>query len=89
VGGGPVGSSTALHLAELSPKRRILVIERDSSYRIASASLSAGGIRQQFSLPENIKMSIYGAEFIKSAAEKLAVPGTFHINEVMHHCIIS
>ena len=27
--------------------------------------LSAGGIRQQFSVPENIKMSMYGAEFIK------------------------
>jgi FAD-dependent oxidoreductase domain-containing protein 1 len=75
VGGGPVGSSTALHLAWMNPNRRILVIERDSSYKIASASLSAGGIRQQFSLPENVKMCIYGSEFIKDASIRLAVQG--------------
>ena len=56
VGGGVVGSMIALHLANLDNARRILVIERDSTYRIASAQLSAGGCRQQFSLPENIRM---------------------------------
>ena len=29
----------------------------------------AGGIRQQFSLPENIKMSMYGIDFIKNSHE--------------------
>lgn len=58
VGGGVVGSMIALHLANLDSARKILVVERDSTYRIASAQLSAGGCRQQFSLPENIKMVI-------------------------------
>jgi hypothetical protein len=31
--------------------------------------LSAGGIRQQFSVPENVKMSIYGAKFLKNMEE--------------------
>lgn len=75
VGGGPVGSCVALHLSWMNPQHRILVIERDSSYKIASASLSAGGIRQQFSLPENVKMCMYGAEFIKKASSMLQVPG--------------
>ena len=74
VGGGVVGSSIAYHLAKLAP-RRILVIERDNTYRLASLSLSAGGIRQQFSLPENIKMCIYGAEFVKAAKTELVVSG--------------
>lgn len=56
IGGGVVGSMIALHLVNLNDARKILVIERDSTYRIASAQLSAGGCRQQFSLPENIKM---------------------------------
>jgi hypothetical protein len=30
-----------------------------------------GGFRQQFSLPENIKMSIFGAEFLQNAQEHL------------------
>lgn len=41
------------------------MIERDKTYQSCSAMLSAGGIRQQFSVQENIKMSMYGAEFIK------------------------
>lgn len=45
---------------------RIAVIERDKTYQSCSAMLSAGGIRQQFSVPENIKMSKYGAEFLKN-----------------------
>lgn len=75
IGGGVVGSMIALHLANLDSARKILVIERDSTYRIASAQLSAGGCRQQFSLPENIRMGLYGAEFIKNASEILKVPG--------------
>lgn len=73
VGGGVVGSMIALHLANLDNNRKIVVIERDSTYRIASAQLSAGGCRQQFSLPENIKMGIYGAEFIKRSNEILKI----------------
>jgi hypothetical protein len=34
----------------------------------------AGGIRQQFSIEENVKMSMYGAEFLKHP-EQLAVKG--------------
>lgn len=76
IGGGAIGSSIAYHLAKAAPnQRKILVIERDSTYRIASASLSAGGIRQQFSLPENVQMGMYGAKFLKEAEENLHVPG--------------
>ena len=45
---------------------KIAVIERDRTYQSCSAMLSAGGIRQQFSVPENIQMSIYGADFLKN-----------------------
>lgn len=65
--------STAYHLA-LSQSLRVAVVEKDPRYLFASAMLSAGGIRQQFSLPENIKMSIYGADFLKHP-ERLAING--------------
>ena len=59
VGGGIVGSAVAYFLSTdaASRGRRIVLIERDPGYREASTARSAGGIRQQFSTPENIAMS--------------------------------
>jgi FAD-dependent oxidoreductase domain-containing protein 1 len=76
VGGGPVGCSIAYHLSkEIDTKHnRIIVLEKDFCYRATSAMLSAGGIRQQFSLPENIKICMYGADFIKNP-EHFTIPG--------------
>lgn len=58
-GGGIVGSAVAYFLSTdaASRSRRIVLIERDPGYREASTARSAGGIRQQFSTPENIAMS--------------------------------
>lgn len=58
-GGGIVGSAAAYFLSTdaASRGRRIVLIERDPGYREASTARSAGGIRQQFSTPENIAMS--------------------------------
>ena len=66
VGGGVVGMSSALHLKEAQPSLRVAVVERDPSYTQCSAVLSAGGIRQQFSMRENILMSIYGVVTLHS-----------------------
>jgi sarcosine oxidase len=76
VGGGIVGSSIAYFLAaEPSHDGRILVVERDPSYRDSATARSWGGIRQQFSTPENVRMSQFGAHFVRSAPERLAVDG--------------
>jgi FAD-dependent oxidoreductase domain-containing protein 1 len=59
VGGGIIGSAVAyfLSIAEGASKRRVVIVERDASYAKASTGRSAGGLRQQFSTPENIAMS--------------------------------
>lgn len=58
-GGGIVGSAVAYFLSTDAAfrSRRIVLIERDPTYREASTARSAGGIRQQFSTPENIALS--------------------------------
>lgn len=59
VGGGPIGLSTAYHLAvnyRNNDGTGIAIVERDPTYARSSATLSAGGIRQQFSLKENVEM---------------------------------
>jgi FAD-dependent oxidoreductase domain-containing protein 1 len=82
IGGGPVGSSSAYHLARQrnGDGSGIVVVEKDPTYqsRNCSAVYSAGGIRQQFSLSENIKMSLYGRDFLRSADKLLATKDGKH-----------
>ncbi len=73
IGGGPIGSSTAYHLASQSPGRTVWVVEQDPTYRSASATVSAAGIRQQFSLTENVQMSAYGRDFLRQVHQHLRV----------------
>jgi len=75
-GGGVIGSAIAYFLsASDSFDGRVLVVERDPTYAHASTSLSAGSIRQQFSIAENIEISKFGIAFIKSIAQHLSVDG--------------
>ncbi|NXR38092.1 FXRD1 protein, partial [Zosterops hypoxanthus] len=78
VGGGVLGWSVAYWLKVLEGQRRhgmkVLVVERDPMYSRASTVLSAGGIRQQFSLRENIQMSRFSASFLRDINEHLGVP---------------
>lgn len=59
VGGGIVGSAVAYFTSVHPALRgaRIVLVERDTTYVEASTSRSAGGLRQQFSTPENIALS--------------------------------
>ncbi|XP_049827366.1 FAD-dependent oxidoreductase domain-containing protein 1-like [Schistocerca gregaria] len=76
IGGGAVGSSVAFWLkTRVRNGVRVIVIEKDPSYAKASTPLSCGGIRQQFSLPENIQMSMFGAEFLRNLKSYLHVEG--------------
>ena len=75
LGGGIVGCSIAWHLANRDAGARITVIERDPSYQRAATPLGNGGIRQLFSLPENIGMAQYGLDFYANFAEELAIDG--------------
>jgi FAD-dependent oxidoreductase domain-containing protein 1 len=67
VGGGIVGSAVAYFLSSEAAfqGRRIVLIERDPSYAEASTARSAGGLRQQFSTPENIVMSQFTLSLIR------------------------
>ena len=66
VGGGIMGSAIAYFLAaEPTYDGTVLVVEKDPTYAEASTTLSSGGIRQQFSTPENIQICRFGVEFIK------------------------
>jgi len=76
VGGAIIGSSVATFLAGRPDfDGRIVVVERDTTFRTSSTTLSAASIRLQFSTPLNVQISQFGVEFLKSLDRYLAVDG--------------
>ncbi|MDJ0684562.1 MAG: FAD-dependent oxidoreductase [Alphaproteobacteria bacterium] len=76
IGGGVIGGATATFLARREDfNGSIAVIERDRTYEFASTPRSMGGVRQQFTTPENIRISQFTAEFLRNLPDYLAVEG--------------
>ena len=76
IGGGVIGNSIASFLSSCSDYHgSVSLVEKDNSLAKASSSLSAGGIRQQFSSVINIKMSQYSCDFIRNINKHLAAKG--------------
>ncbi len=67
VGGAMLGSSAAWFLSN-NPDftGRVLVVERDPTYRHAATSLTNSCIRQQFSAEINVRISQFGADFVRN-----------------------
>jgi FAD-dependent oxidoreductase domain-containing protein 1 len=70
IGGGIVGSCAARFLAGHAD---VVVLEKDPTYQYASTTLSAASIRTQFSLPLNVRMSLFGAAFLEAMAERVGL----------------
>jgi len=66
VGGGIVGSATAYFLKKHGFQGSIAIIEKDTTYARSCTALSCGGMRQQFSTPENIALSKFGLALIRN-----------------------
>lgn len=76
IGGGVSGCSTAYFLAaQQAFDGSILVVERDPTYTNAPSARASGGVRQQFSTPENVRIGLFGAHFVKNIGDYLAVDG--------------
>ncbi|OYY09832.1 MAG: FAD-dependent oxidoreductase, partial [Rhizobiales bacterium 35-68-8] len=76
IGGAAMGSSIACHLAaDPAFSGRILVLEKDPSYQRCASALSAASIRQQYSSPINVEISLYGIAFLREIGARLEVDG--------------
>ncbi|MCA3556257.1 FAD-binding oxidoreductase [Aestuariivirga sp.] len=70
VGGGVVGSASAHYLRKNGHTGAIALIEKDTSWAFGCTARSAGGLRQQFSTPENIHLSKFGVTLVKNLKQE-------------------
>jgi sarcosine oxidase len=70
VGGGVVGSASAYYLKKLGFTGSVAIIEKDTSWQSGCTARSCGGLRQQFSTPENIALSKFGVTVVKNLQEE-------------------
>ena len=75
IGGGVMGSATAYYLTVSDPRLKVALIERDPTFARASSTLSMANIRVQFSLKENVLVSLYAFEALERFAQEMAVEG--------------
>jgi FAD-dependent oxidoreductase domain-containing protein 1 len=75
VGGGAIGAAAAYFLRSHARPCSVAVIERDTSYQLASTPRASGGVRRLFSVPENIALSSYSIPFFERFETDMAVDG--------------
>ena len=69
IGGSVMACSTAYTLLNHKPDMKILMIEKDPTYKYAATPLALGGIRQQFSERTNIRMAKSSVETFENFGE--------------------
>ncbi|XP_017060950.1 FAD-dependent oxidoreductase domain-containing protein 1 [Drosophila ficusphila] len=85
IGGGAVGSSIAYWLKEKARDGlNVVVVEKDDTYAQSATRVSVGGLCQQFSLPENIQMSLFAAEFLRGANQHFGQDVPLHFTPHGH-----
>ncbi|MEP6896624.1 MAG: FAD-dependent oxidoreductase, partial [Chloroflexota bacterium] len=75
IGGGVMGCATAYYLLKFDPHLNVVILEMDTTYEKSSTVLSDGNTRVQFNIKENIQMSQYGLEVLKTFSEEFEVNG--------------
>ncbi len=74
IGGGIIGGSALYHLSKLGYQGRVLVLEREDALSKGSTALSAGGFRNIWTTPINMRLTSYSIERLKNFNDELKFP---------------
>ena len=81
IGGAIVGASVAYYLREEGFTGSIALIERDPQFAHAATTLSCASIRQQFSIPENIRLSQFTLKLFRRLKEEFGTDADIGFRE--------
>jgi FAD-dependent oxidoreductase domain-containing protein 1 len=81
IGGGVVGSASAYYLKKHGFSGSVAIIEKDTTYQFGCTGRSAGGIRQQFSTPENIALSMFGLKLVRALRQEFGPEADVNFRE--------
>jgi FAD-dependent oxidoreductase domain-containing protein 1 len=74
IGGGIIGGSALYHLSKIGYRGRVLVVEREDALSKGSTALSAGGFRNIWTTPINMRLTSYSIEKLKNFHDELKFP---------------
>ena len=81
IGGAIVGSSVAYYLRSEGFSGSIALVERDPQFAHAATTLSLASIRQQFSIPENIRLSQFTLKLFRRLQEEFGADADIAFRE--------
>lgn len=81
IGGAIVGASLAYYLRDEGFSGSIALVERDPQFAHSATTLSAASIRQQFSIPENIRLSQFTLKLFRRLKEEFGPDAEIDFHE--------